>query len=481
MGDNRKLIIKDSMDKQFSKARSGEFLFLSTERAEKYDLLLHLLENLQQPLILVGPEGIGKTTFLQKLQGDKADDWQICYVQCNAKISTKNINETLLENLSRQSDLGSDATLANVLASYESRNVKVVLLIDDAALLKPSLVAELCQFAAVSKILRIVFSLISGQVEKLNATSDAIDGCYFIEIPTLSKWQCAKYLQNLSVNPANQIDIKRISPDLVGKVHVDTAGVPGKVLTYFTKNARLKKRVKDRDIVLVSVGLLVGMISYTLVAGLPEVVAKEEQIATKQAKILDINNSEILAPINLQKLSSQPDENGNKLAFVGQDETPNIAPEKLQGSSSTSNEKKQLTQISIGSVQQFNDLTGNKVIQVIKPADQLSESNLDISLDNDVFDHQWILEQPDSNYTLQLIVLSDLNKAIAVKKEHESFENPITLFRADIKGNKRYVLLSGSFTDLQAAKQASKRFPKPFHQSWLRKLGSVKKELQQNT
>jgi septal ring-binding cell division protein DamX len=469
---------------------------LSTERTEKYDLLIDQITHSQQTLVLVGPDGIGKTTFFEKLRADKAEDWKIYFIQSHGRLNFDYIQKSLLASLSGRNSAMTDLALDEALAAYEELNIKVVLLIDDAGKLIPELVTDLCKLALENTDLRIVFSLTSDQLEQLNKTETSIKACRVIELPALSRWQCAKYLQSLSTNRANQIDIKQVTLAFADKIYAKTGGIPGRILSYLGDTPVIEEPATDKYVLFISCALLVGIIAYTMITGLPEIFVEKDKAAREQATVLKRDNSsrdklDLLTGKNSQsslnnKIITNPGDIAN-IQFEKAEDLKLISTEKTGQTVMLENglekvvvaidEKNNTSQLQAKFADVSTDI--DTTIEIEAPGKQ-PEPKPELVIDKQLSDHQWVLSQLDSNYTLQLIVLSNLSKTIALKKKHESSEFPITLLKIQKRSGKRYVLLSGSFADFQAAKQASKELPKQFQQPWIRKLGAVQQELEKS-
>ena len=53
---------------------------ISEDRTKKLELLKHLLNHSHQPLVICGPEGIGKSMLLKVLQEKTMANWRYCNI-----------------------------------------------------------------------------------------------------------------------------------------------------------------------------------------------------------------------------------------------------------------------------------------------------------------------------------------------------------------------------------------------------------------
>ncbi|MGZ4954001.1 MAG: SPOR domain-containing protein [Methylobacter sp.] len=201
--------VKQQSAEQINKAAHS---LITKERTQKLDLLIHLLSNLTQALVVCGPEGIGKTTLLNILQGRKTESWRYCLVQGNAAVSFEAIQEQLVR------------------ARYEGQSKQVVLIIDNAGELVPGLIATIIQYAAANPALRVVFALTHDELQVKRGSDRAIDDCHVIEIPSLSEKQCGDFLQHLSTKPYANLSFKTINDNMIAHIYRETHGVPGRII-----------------------------------------------------------------------------------------------------------------------------------------------------------------------------------------------------------------------------------------------------------
>lgn len=65
---------------------------ITAERAQKFDLLIHLIVNFRRPLIVCGPEGIGKSTLLNVLREHRPVDGYYCELIGDQKLNFETID-----------------------------------------------------------------------------------------------------------------------------------------------------------------------------------------------------------------------------------------------------------------------------------------------------------------------------------------------------------------------------------------------------
>lgn len=211
-------------------AKSAIQALLTLERAQKLDLLKHLITNLQQSLVVCGPEGIGKTTLLENLLASKSDSWNVYSTKVTAQLSFEQAQTDLLQYLQQSDQDFAGQNLEQILHDAEKNNRKIVFLIDDAGLLVPGLIASFCQFASTYPALRVVFALTADELHIKTSSDKAVDDCHFIDIPALSEQQCGDLLKNLASKPGAIISAENLNSAMIARLYRETHGIPGKIV-----------------------------------------------------------------------------------------------------------------------------------------------------------------------------------------------------------------------------------------------------------
>lgn len=152
-------------------------------------MLLHLLANLYQPIMLLGPSGAGKTTLLRQIQAKAHDSWKVCYISATPNSSFERILDEMTQVLrksgQRVSTDAAESWLEEQLTALSRVEQTLVLLLDDAGLLMPGLLAVLGRFARQHPALRLAFALRPEDLRVKTATDAwAVTGSHIVHLPS---------------------------------------------------------------------------------------------------------------------------------------------------------------------------------------------------------------------------------------------------------------------------------------------------------
>lgn len=451
---------------------STSYPLISRERAQKLDLLNHLIANLAQTIVVCGPEGIGKTRLLTFFQEGKTQSLIMCYVRGDSKLGMSDIENAISADIAENlPDLKSQA-LNVALDRLNSRGAKVVLVLDDAGLLVPGLIEKVIAYANSQPALRVVLALTHCELYLKNITDPVIDDCYLVEIPPLSPAQCEDYLEYLSTMPTPRIEFNRINDAKVAELFRESHGVPGKILALLPQPDN-KKTADYSKSALISAVIGLVLLALGVQWWSTHHKAEENPGTDKQA-----------AAGNLQPPAQQQSvANANKPPVTTalatpvaaeQKQLPNSADKPITSEPLTPTQKPENSQASPSTDKPL----GNATAQSVPPVQDPGQVNAEAGINLGKGDH-WLMAQPGENYTLQLMALSQEQAILDVLQRHPELGDELRYLKTKTRrGNDRFVLFYGSYANPEQIKADKQKLPKEFQKIWVRKIADFQKEIE---
>jgi DamX protein len=405
---------------------SPDLLFqglITVERLEKFNLLGQLILNQREAIILSGGEGMGKTTFLNALKKNRADIWIICLLSGLTALSFEQVQNQLVLAIQEYNPNLQRLDLEIMLKVCAQRQQTLVLAIDDAACLPVGLVNTLIEYALHHPVIRIIFALTKEQLYLKSVTDQAVDNCYFVEIPPLSKVQTSAFIQDISVLQGTN---KKISHRSLARIYQRTAGVPGKIIAELPFLFEIKHQgaVGLSKLILFAGCFTVGIVA---IYNLSE--DKKQLAPSLVSPQLDSAKPSLKQPVGKQDVKSHPITDKKPTHLVKQTELP---PEKLATAKNTQ------------TIQQLTD-------------------------------DDWVLQQDAKKYTLQLMALSKPQPLLNVVKSYPKLQASLKVFQLKRKNLEKYVLLYGSFANATEANKTINLLPVEFKQAWPRRFDTLQK------
>lgn len=468
---------KDSRNYSYQKrytesgdAKMSERAMISIDRSQKLDLLIHLLTNLQQSLIVCGPQGIGKTTLLHTLEARNKDVWPICILQGSSDLSF----ESVIKQLSRFLKLSSASGHfdMNALRRFCEKQ-KLVLAIDDAGDLVPGLMRELIDFADAHAGLRLILSLDYDEYQTKTGGEGSVENCHIIELPPLNQRQCLEFLQNISIQPGAALNYAAITDTLVEDLYLETQGIPGKLLAQLPRLEQYQNR-QQRKIGL-WLGMLVIMVTAAYVANAllqkpePEIQAESsfettpvsQPISVPEVSSLDAQTEiEDSRPIEKQSLNElavvQPE-----IVFPAVNPASAVEPTLMvepEAATIATEQKLDVPKPASSSVNEPK-ASGKTLPEVATKPDATNLSDL-----------EWIKAQPASNYTVQIMVLSNKAAVGRVMKKYAEHSDQLKYYPIGNEGQEKYVIIYGSFPASVDALKQKATMPEVFNNGIIKRF-----------
>jgi len=103
-----------------------------------------------------------------------------------------------------------------------------------------------------------------------------------------------------------------------------------------------------------------------------------------------------------------------------------------------------------------------------------SQSPMDAIL---VDDSEWVLEQAEKQYTIQLMVLSRRQSVLDFVNHNKSLQDELRYFKINRLGKRLFVLVYGSYELFETAAEEMKSLPVKYRKSWVRRFSGLQKSI----
>ncbi len=494
---------------------------ISRVRMQKFDLLLHLAINLTQPIVVCGPEGIGKTTFLRLLETRLAPFATVCYLASAPGVDYVRILDELscVLNRDRPGLASAGVNLANLLDGYAKEGRSLVLLLDDAGALVPGAFGTLWQFASRHPALRLVTAMRADEAaQKSGLDKSALGAAFVLEIPVLCEDDCALFARQLRTMPGLTTE-RRSTEALAKRLFAESGGIPGKLIEILESPHR-SASTAVLAMWLIGAGLLAGTVAYAAFlifsrqTPLPEQSIPDSSASGNAASVVIASRSgeetEVAEASNPRNplIDAQSDPEPSPPADNEKTETPSLsetaAPTVIPGSEAEVN-KTDEDQKPMEAVIEREPLppsildepksTPKEQIEMARdrsvPADSVSESqrkngrpaeqendrprSSDIVTDG-LKGAEWLMSQSPDAYTLQIVAVSRLSSLLKLARQFPP-GSELASFRSRKGNGELYPLFFGIYPSLQAAKDAAANLPASLGQPLPRQMKSVHQEI----
>ena len=464
-----------------SSEKSG---LITSERSQKLDLLTHLISMRRQSLVVCGEKGIGKTTLLNELDARRVADFVIVKASVSAKLSFVKIQNQLQSTIEQHDRVYENQELSLNLSRLNSQNQKVVLLFDNAGLLVTGLIDALIKYAEQNACLRVVFALTDDEVQIKNESDKTIDKCHFIEIPPLTKNQCNIFLQNMAVKPNAIISSSVINDDFIDYVFEETEGVPGKVMALLDGlvDQKVRRGIRLSVLLMFIMAVMIGISQFF--------TSKNETNQTKQnTKILTIKKKpEIIETLAIPLMSEDhaktktvdEDEKGSKkikgdFFTIKPFTIDNVVTEKPDLLQQPVELLKEVVELPPKEDSKVSDVDNEEIVDIIgRVKINKSESIVEKNEGNG---NQWLLEQPNKYYTVQLIILSTDKALSNFSAKNSILQKNLKVVQINEQEQKKYILLHGVYKSKAIALKEMQLLPVKYRKSWIRQFRDLQKAI----
>ena len=471
-------------------SKPSERALITPDRSQKLDLLIHLLTNLRQSLIVCGPSGIGKTTLLKTFEECQNDYWPICILQGSSALSFESV-VTQLSRYLKLTNAGVTFDLTALRAFCEKQ--KVILVIDDAEELMPGLIGEIMDFADSLAGLRLVFSMNNAALPAKISTDSALNDCHIIEIPPLNQRQCLAYLQNLSARPGTPLSFNAITDALVEDLYQETQGIPGQLLAQLSSPDQQQSRKSHRYGLWLGIFCIIAVAGFTAKTLLPASVLDDllgkptDNPTPAQHATKAVENNTLTAASDSEPNNLPPTSNLVSAPFLTSAMSQDIpvaatdtviennnTPAELTPSATRGRQKAEPIAIEQTEPESAETvLPAGKTLNAMPEEQPTQSASVKIASSDDL---DWIMAQPVTNYTLQVMTLSNKVSASRFIKKHAALKDDLKYCAIGKSGQERYIIIYGSFLSASDAMIRKSTLPNEFNNGLIKRFNVVQKQ-----
>jgi len=236
----------------FSTVHHDKFMYLDAERAQRINMLQHMVRYSNLLLIVQGVHGVGKTALLKKFIQNAEPDWQLCEIAANTMIDAEQLLFQAAQGFGVR-QLPQDASelqemLYARVATFHHNDQIPILIIDDAHELPKDALLAIFNLADAYvndvNLLRIIL-FCEPQIDKIIDSKDVRAlrerVTHTMEIPPLDEEGTAEYLKH-RMAAAGFNGSSPFTPKLIKKIFRTSQGIPARI------NALAHQALEEGDV-----------------------------------------------------------------------------------------------------------------------------------------------------------------------------------------------------------------------------------------
>ncbi|MBK8817213.1 MAG: AAA family ATPase [Methylococcaceae bacterium] len=474
------------------KTPASGYSLITKERTQKLDLLQHLVVNIARAIVVCGPEGVGKSRLLKYFQEMSADSNIFCSINGDSRLSYEQVLDMLKQALVDKMPNLKIPPLSKLSEGLTGQNIKVVLVIDEAGKLAPGLIESLIAYANGQPALRCILVLTHSELYLKNSTDPAIEDCYQIEIPPLSEKQCGEFLEYLSTLPNSRVQFSSINETSVAELYRETHGIPGNILKYLPHPERGKTVDYGKPVLILAVIVLIGVALGVQWWSAKQTTETEQKVVSnlkpnnnqdsrKNKTLVSEQDKQKQFPV--QSAAEQTVKKPNQLPIEPLATATPAAPpvqNRILESPKIETPLQKNYVVSASSTTDDATLNPDNLNAQTKPdnAGNIENQTQENTTATQEEGERWIKAEPVENYTLQLMALPDEQTIIDVMTRNQAIGEKLRYVKTKTKtGKDRFILLYGSYPNLEEAGNEASVLPKEFQKTWTRKISVIQQEI----
>lgn len=487
--------------------------FVDQVRTLSFNKLVHLAPY-SELLLVSGPYGVGKTALLQQFVAKAADTWRAALVQVRESDLDSDLLLKIIEHVEMPLVTTDESrgmlfdSLARFLESLGRSGRRAIIVIDDAQNLDDAqltLLGALLSDYRADNALSLILIAPSEFAPRLQGVKELASRLtYTLELEPLSADEVEPYISRRLAMSGAAAEGRLFTPEVVEEIHLQSEGYPARI------NALVRKVLQTHKIERVRrpgrkagmgrwVMVAVGVVAIALIILFQNEInqfyaASEDQpvAAVAHPPVLEQTSIDLPAPLFDPEASAAEKSDGGTQSTVAASDgvilVPAPATTDVPVKKKESPPQELLAAIKLPEQppEQAPEkrAEAEEVVPEPEPAPatlpQAPQESVAAKEDKPALspvlsrDQQWLLAQPASHYTLQLMALKD-EKKVRHFAETNGMSGNSAIFFTTRRGNRLAVLVYGSFATQAQAKAAGVKLPRSWgvRQPWARSFASV--------
>ena len=485
----------------FSSGVEDDMYYVEPTRKQRLDILMHLTQYTSELLVVIGEEGMGKTTFLNQFIRSAAEHWKLCYIEGHKMMTEEQFLQRIYMGFGiAHASIHKSAMLANLkkrLDNLLQQSLPVIILIDDAHLCSSKILSLILDIASTrnaktgNSVRIILFS--EPQIKIMLAEPDLDEKHRLIvrkiDLPPLDEMHTGNYLHH-RLSQAGMATEQFLTKTTISKIYKQSQGIPLKIneaadkllfettpIIRRTSNVQAEHRSISRKYIILI--LLMGILA-TIIAFQFFFKDNNNNVVTGQL------TDETITPLKLpepQNQLSASDDAATSVSVTNPNETidPMQALKDELAAKSGKNKPKQETVAEKTNIQQPSPATspGSKPATNEKANTKTAVVEKAAEKQIAFHDETWIVQQNPDYYTLQLVAGHQQSTIHNFINKHQLSNDQLAYFFSKRNEKSWHNLTYGIYIDRKAANDAIKQLPSELAkvQPWIRQLRSIQTEI----
>ncbi len=484
--------------------------------------LIHLSRFGNLLTLVTGNHGSGKTTVLEDFLSVLDENCQVCHINAQPLLSIDQLFQHVIESFAGESTFTGIPLTAKQYEEWAEQLPVIsgnrLVVIDDGETLSSSVLQELCKLSAMQQSKEtphlhiILFGNYDLNVSLEHAAQGILteEGIYVIDIPTLTEEESSWWLEFLlSEAEMDDVNDPEVLSDILEEAQGNLASIKKAAIELISYNLEMEQFEDEPPrwkvsvigywfatltiVILFVLGLLFFQDELISLTGYG--VSKQEVAQT----VLDTSKNNVRQKDNLL-----PSEDSVSTSVAEETTTEKIVSEASETQKPVSQEivfevpKEGESNIELSMEKEPTDADG-EIEQPLTQEPEIKAEGIETSVtepaedENPVVseiqqqsspdymfsdDEQFLLLQPDSNYVIQLIGLSNEQSVKLFISDNNISE--ARYYRSYLNSKPWFIIVTGNFDTIKDASVARSQLPESLLDNgpWMKQLKAIKNEIQ---